>query len=103
MKYVLKLIFGLLLLQTEAVVAQSKHFIISGVIEFEKSNNMFALMKKKLTKEFAGENKPYYEQYLRTEPQFLKLKARLYLVMEYRFIRRYHRQKLSPGFMISRL
>jgi GLPGLI family protein len=36
-----------------------------------------AFYHKRRNREFAGENKPYYEQYLRTEPQFLKLKSTL--------------------------
>ncbi|MES2456735.1 MAG: GLPGLI family protein [Bacteroidota bacterium] len=58
------------------VQGQHKHFITSGVIEFERTMNMFALVKKKVTKH-SMENKPFYESYLRTEPQFLTLKSTL--------------------------
>ena len=67
---------GIYLLQETASMAQNKHFITSGVIEFERTVNMFAAVKKKVTKN-TMENKPYYEQYLRTEPQFRKLKSTL--------------------------
>jgi GLPGLI family protein len=77
MRYVVKLILCLFLLQGGSLLAQTKHFITSGIIEFEKTNNMFALMKKKLTRDNAGQNRPYYERYLRTEPQFLILKSTL--------------------------
>lgn len=56
--------------------AQNKRFMTSGVIEFERTANMFALVKKKVTRN-SMENKPYYERYLRTEPQFRKLKSTL--------------------------
>lgn len=56
--------------------AQNKHFIRSGTIEYERTVNMFALVKKKVTKT-TMENKSYYEQYLRTEPQFRKMKSTL--------------------------
>jgi len=59
-----------------SIYAQNRHFITSGVIEFERTANMFALVKKKVTKNTL-ENKPYYERYLRTEPQFRKLKSTL--------------------------
>ncbi|MGY4383978.1 GLPGLI family protein [Pedobacter sp. UYP24] len=56
--------------------AQQNKFITSGSIEFERTANMFALVKKKITKN-SLEVKPHYEQYLRTEPQFRVLKSKL--------------------------
>jgi GLPGLI family protein len=76
MKYVLQFFICLLILGTNTLFAQNKHFITSGVIEFERTANMFALVKKKVTKN-TMENKPFYEQYLRTEPQFRTLKSTL--------------------------
>jgi len=71
------LIFACLLFNTQVgVFAQNKHFVTSGVIEFERTANMYALVKRKVTKH-TMENKPYYEQYLRTEPQFITLKSTL--------------------------
>ncbi|WP_316794042.1 GLPGLI family protein [Pedobacter frigoris] len=66
----------ILLLKVNSAFAQNKHFITSGVIEFERTANMFALVKKKITKS-TMENQRYYDQYLRTEPQFRKLKSTL--------------------------
>jgi GLPGLI family protein len=68
-------LIGFCLLQTVSM-AQNKHFITSGVIEYDRTANMFALVKKKVTKS-SMENQPYYELYLRTEPQFLTLKSTL--------------------------
>lgn len=66
----------LTLLNVSILKAQNKHFITSGTIEFERTANMFALVKKKITKN-SMEYKSSYEQYLRTEPQFRKLKSTL--------------------------
>lgn len=68
------LFIGICLLQETASMAQNRHFITSGIIEFERTVNMFALVKKKVTKT-TMENKPYYEKYLQTEPQFRKLNS----------------------------
>ncbi|WP_276090848.1 GLPGLI family protein [Pedobacter sp. JY14-1] len=59
------------------VNARQKHFINSGTIEFERTANMFALVKKKVTKN-TQDIKPYYERYLTSEPQFRKLKSTLF-------------------------
>lgn len=66
----------LILLSGSTLKAQNKHFITSGVIEFERTANMFALVKKKITKN-SMEYQKAYEQYLRTEPQFRKLNSTL--------------------------
>lgn len=76
MKYVSQFFICSLILGANTIFAQNKHFITSGVIEFERTANMFALVKKKVTKH-TMENKPFYEQYLRTEPQFRTLKSKL--------------------------
>jgi len=70
------LIVCFFLLSGGSLWAQNRHFITSGVIEFERTANMFALVKKKVT-QHSMENKPYYERYLRTESQFRKLKSTL--------------------------
>jgi GLPGLI family protein len=67
---------GLFILGCNLLFAQNKHFITSGTIAFEKTDNMFALIKKKVTKSTL-EVKPHYEEYLRTEPQFVKFKSTL--------------------------
>jgi GLPGLI family protein len=58
------------------VFAQNKHFITAGTIEFERTANMFALVKKKITPG-TPELKPIYERFVKTEPQFRKLKSTL--------------------------
>jgi GLPGLI family protein len=66
----------LLILNSSPLFAQNKHIITNGIIEFEKTDNMYALIKKKVTKN-SLEFQPYYEKYLQTEPQFLKLHSKL--------------------------
>ncbi|GAA4335784.1 GLPGLI family protein [Mucilaginibacter gynuensis] len=76
MKYIVYIFICMFMFKAEVSPAQNKHFITSGVIEFERTANMFALVKKKVTKS-TMDVKPYYEEYLRTQPQFRKLKSTL--------------------------
>ncbi len=66
----------LMLLNLSNLKGQNKHFITSGTIEFERTVNMFAVVKNKITKT-SMEYKSSYEKYLRTEPQFRKLRSNL--------------------------
>lgn len=65
------------LLLSGIVHAQNKRFTTSGSIEFEKSVNMFAVIKKRITKDNEVFYKNLYEEYRRTRPQFQKLKSTL--------------------------
>lgn len=69
-------IFITLLFAGNILLAQNTHFTTSGTVEFEKSVNMFALLKKQITK-----NDTYgqiiYDNYIKTKPQFKKLKSTL--------------------------
>ena len=60
MKQLFILLICMLSQKSNWLHAQNKHFITSGVIEFERTANMYALVKKKVTKNTL-ENKPYYE------------------------------------------
>ncbi len=77
MKNIVTFILCLGLLLANKASAQNKQFVTAGVIEYEKTCNMFALLKKKLVAPFYNDNKPHYDNYLRKEPQFLKLKSTL--------------------------
>ncbi len=66
-----------LLISAHGAWAQNAHFTKSGVIEFEKTANMFALMKKEINKDNEAFLAPAYEQYRKTQPQFKKLKSTL--------------------------
>ncbi len=76
MKYVSAFFLTMLFAYWNIGIAQTLHVIHYGVIEYEKTDNMFALIKKKVTPS-SMEYKPHYEEYLKTEPQFLKLKSTL--------------------------
>ncbi len=58
--------------------AQNTHFTTVGSIEFEKSINMFAMMKKQINKDNESYLQVAFDQYKKTQPQFKKLKSTLY-------------------------
>ena len=68
---------GLLALTINLLFGQSAHFTYSGVIEFEKTANMYALMKKEINKDNESYMEPALEQYKKNQPQFKKLKSTL--------------------------
>lgn len=76
MKNLLPIFITLCLFSSQFSSAQNKHFITTGTIEYERTMNMFALIKKKVTKN-TMDVQPFLETYLRTEPQFIKLKSQL--------------------------
>lgn len=76
MKNLVRTIFLFIALNSNLAFAQNKQFVTGGTIEFEKTQNMFAIMKNKVTTDNAS-NKGYYEQYLKSEPQFLTYKSTL--------------------------
>lgn len=70
--------FALLLtLGMSTVFAQNKHFTKSGIIEFEKSANMYALLRKEINKNNETYMTNMYDAYKRNNPQFKKLKSTL--------------------------
>lgn len=69
------ILFTILLCTGKLLLAQNTHFTTSGTIEFEKSVNMFALIKKNITKDNADYMQPVYDQYIKTKPQFKKMKS----------------------------
>jgi GLPGLI family protein len=66
-----------LLLSGDLLFAQNAHFVNTGVIEFEKTVNMFALFKKDINKDNDSYMQPAFEQYKKNHPQFKKLKSTL--------------------------
>ncbi|MEO6979605.1 MAG: GLPGLI family protein, partial [Mucilaginibacter sp.] len=67
-----------LLLGITSAFAQNAHFTNSGVIEYEKSVNMFALLKKQVD-EYKDDSwlEQAYDSYRKSQPQFKKLKSTL--------------------------
>ncbi|MVN23165.1 GLPGLI family protein [Mucilaginibacter arboris] len=58
--------------------AQNTHFTTVGSIEFEKTINMFAMIKKQINKDNESYMQQAFDQYKKTQPQFKKLKSTLY-------------------------
>ncbi|HEY1025750.1 MAG TPA: GLPGLI family protein [Sphingobacteriaceae bacterium] len=74
----LKLVIGaLLVLFADAVFAQYARFPAAGTIEFEKTVNMYALIKKRI----GNSNDAFYQQafdaYKKSQPQFKRVKSTL--------------------------
>jgi len=67
----------ILLAACGTIYAQNAHFSFNGVIEYQKSVNMFALMKKNINKDNENYMRPAYENYIRNQPQFKILKSTL--------------------------
>ena len=77
MKFLITVIAAMLLLSGNCLLAQNAHFVKSGTIEYEKSVNMFALLKKQITKDNEDFFQPLYDQYIKNQPQFKRLKSTL--------------------------
>jgi len=77
-KFSLYLLIALMLCSSLAF-GQNAHFVNAGTVEFEKTINMYALFRKYIAKypEDEGFSKPAYEQYVKNQPQFKKLKSTL--------------------------
>ncbi|HXH98946.1 MAG TPA: GLPGLI family protein [Sphingobacteriaceae bacterium] len=59
------------------VFAQYARFPVAGTVEYEKSINMFAVLKKRTEKDKGGFMTQLYESYKKTQPQFKKVKSTL--------------------------
>ncbi|HVW95261.1 MAG TPA: GLPGLI family protein [Mucilaginibacter sp.] len=78
MKTLTIIIISAMLFGLTPAFAQNAHFTNSGVIEYEKSVNMFALLKKQVD-QYKDDSflEQAYEQYRKNQPQFKKLKSTL--------------------------
>jgi len=77
MKIIVITIIGAILLSINMGFAQNAHFTHSGVIEYEKTVNMFAMIKKEINPDNESFLEPAYEAYKKSQPQFKKLKSTL--------------------------
>ena len=78
MKTGLNLIFlCILLLSTDIVFGQHARFTTEGSIEFEKSVNMHAQIKKMINKNNETFYLPAFDQYKKSQPQFKTMKSTL--------------------------
>ena len=69
--------FASLLLQVAVVTAQYAHFITSGVIEFEKRTNAYALIQKMINKDNEAWMQPAFDYYQKNSPRFRTMSAKL--------------------------
>ncbi len=60
-----------------ASFGQTAHFTTSGVIEFEKTANMYAIFQKSITKDNESFLAPAFEAFKKNQPQLKKLKSSL--------------------------
>ena len=74
MKYTL-IILACLLFSGSTLLAQHKHFTMSGTVEFEKKVNTYAIISKTITKDNEAFLTPAFEAYKKTQPQFKTLKS----------------------------
>lgn len=77
MKTLYIIIISLLFSIISRVSAQNAHFTKSGVIEYAKTVNMFAVLKKQINKDNEAFYQPMYDQYIKDHPQFKKLNSKL--------------------------
>ncbi len=74
MKKTVIILSGLLFLST-TVFAQHAHFTASGKIEYNRTMNMWALMKKQINKDNEAFMQTIYDAYIKSSPQFKVLKS----------------------------
>jgi len=67
----------LFMLGANTLFAQNKHFTTNGIIEYEKSVNMYAVFQKIIDKDNEAWLQPAFDSYKKTQPQFRKLKSTL--------------------------
>jgi GLPGLI family protein len=77
MKKITLYTLAILILSTGISFAQNAHFVNSGVIEFEKTANMYALFKRDINKDDESYMAPAFEAYKKNQPQFKKLQSTL--------------------------
>jgi GLPGLI family protein len=72
------ILIAIFLFASQLSFAQNTHFTTVGSIEFEKTVNMFAMIKKQITKDNESYMQQAFDQYKKSQPQFKKLKSTLY-------------------------
>jgi len=66
---------AVLLFTGTAMQAQNAHFTVNGTIEFEKSVNTYAIIKRLYGNNMEGFLQQAFDQYKKTQPQFKVLKS----------------------------
>ena len=75
MKPLFNILLLIILLTGETLYAQHARFATEGSIEFEKSVNMHAQIKKQINKNNESYYIPAFEQFKKTQPQFKTMKS----------------------------
>jgi len=71
-----KIIILLALIFTgNCLLAQNTHFTTSGTVEYEKTINVYAIFKKRITKENESYMMQFFDNFKKTNPQFKKMKS----------------------------
>jgi GLPGLI family protein len=73
-KYIIILIS---LFNSSILFAQNAHFTTSGIIQYEKRVNMYAVIKKAINKDNESWYTPAFDNYKKNQPQFKVLKSTL--------------------------
>jgi GLPGLI family protein len=73
----LTLTIAALLITANVLFAQNVRFVTSGSIEYEKSVNTFAIIKKMYGDDMEGLRQQAFDQYKKTQPQFKIFKSTL--------------------------
>jgi len=71
------IIFIYLILCSSALFAQHAHYLTEGTITYEKTINMYAVIKQQMGKNPSDFNLQAFDLYQRDNPQFLKLSSTL--------------------------
>lgn len=66
-----------LLVTAQVIQGQHAHFTVSGTIAYNRSMNMYALLKKRVTKDNEAFMQPIIESYMKSNPQTKVLKSTL--------------------------
>ncbi|MBW4889443.1 GLPGLI family protein [Mucilaginibacter sp. HMF5004] len=77
MKRILTLLACALLLSGQFAKAQYTHFTTVGTIEYDRTVNMYAVIKRMINKENETWYGPMYEAFKKSQPQFKTLKSTL--------------------------
>jgi GLPGLI family protein len=77
MKITVLSLMALIFLTATSGFSQNAHFTKTGTIEYEKTVNMFALIKREINKDNESYLEPAFEAYKKNQPQFKKLKSTL--------------------------
>lgn len=77
MKNLLITLSCFLILANTNCLAQGEHFTTSGTIEFTKTSNAYAIIKKEITADNESYVQTAFDQYKKSQPQFKILKSTL--------------------------